>query len=258
MSIEAVGWALNVSVEKPQIKLVLIGLANHASPQFDDARPAVATLARYASCSTRSVQRALKVLADDGWVEKTGVYLVDGRKDKAINVYRIVRERGDCESPREASGVTEEPDRGDRALSPEPSIEPSIEGEDASARGLKISGKPVKAQAWGRTVRILAEFKAQTGKGGAPVTGIGQPSENAKRIYGRVREHPEIDTLEEWAEIIRRTLSSRWWGDGDPSVGVVFGPRVFEDNMERSGEPVPRRNGAGRESASDLLEAMGR
>jgi hypothetical protein len=41
--------------------------------------------------------------------------------------------------------------------------------------------------------------------------------------------------LEDYADIVRRTLASRWWGDGEPTPGVVFGPKVFEDNITRPG-----------------------
>jgi hypothetical protein len=123
---------------------------------------------------------------------------------------------------------------------------------------MKISGKPVQRVAWQMTEAVLAEFNAQTGKSLGAINGAGQPSEHAKRIYGRVIAYPKM-SLNRHAEIIRRTLGSRWWGEGEPSVGVVYGPRIFEDNMERQdARPVPSsRVDSQDELMRDLLRTGG-
>ena len=86
------------------------------------------------------------------------------------------------------------------------------------------------------TSRVLAEYNRQAGANLRLMTSAGKPSEAAKRIYLRIRDYPDI-TFDEYADIIRRTLASRWWGSGSPSIGVVFGPNVFEDNIARSDAP---------------------
>lgn len=118
----------------------------------------------------------------------------------------------------------------------------TVNGEGTQARGrvkemsftstLRISGKPVTDDTWGRTCDALMEWNQQTGSALSALTGRGHPSEAAKRIYGRLVDWPDLDH-EQVADIIRRTLSSKWWGDGPASVGVVFGPKVFEDNVHR-------------------------
>ena len=131
MSVEAISWALRVPIGGTR-KIVLVGLANHATAEFEHARPAVATLAKYAYVSPRNVQMALRRLEADGWIEKTGEHPVDGRADRSVNVYRLRIERGDdCITPR-PDGVMIPAPRGDAGdthgvtlASPEPSLEPS-------------------------------------------------------------------------------------------------------------------------------------
>lgn len=133
----------------------------------------------------------------------------------------------------------------------------SLEGkeEDASlgrecvraSPRLLISGRPVKPETWQRTVDALAEFNRQTGKRQAATTGTGQPSEAAKRVYSRLAAWPKLSG-EEVADVIRRTLASRWWGSDPPTIGVVFGPKVFEENLSRSPAPPATRNGNGSRS----------
>lgn len=60
MSIEAVSLVLNQSKATGRAKLVLLGIANHLGDQ--GAWPSIATLARYANASERSVKRDIQEL----------------------------------------------------------------------------------------------------------------------------------------------------------------------------------------------------
>ena len=64
MSIEAVSLVLNQSKATGRAKLVLLGIANHLGDQ--GAWPSIATLARYANASERSVKRDLQELVELG------------------------------------------------------------------------------------------------------------------------------------------------------------------------------------------------
>lgn len=64
MSIEAVSLVLNHSKATGRTKLVLIGIANHLGDQ--GAWPSIATLARYANASERSVKRDIQELVSLG------------------------------------------------------------------------------------------------------------------------------------------------------------------------------------------------
>jgi hypothetical protein len=133
MSIESVSWALNYdgpqNLSQTQ-KLVLIGIANHDGD--GGAWPAIATLARYAAVGERSVQRAIKDLEILGLVtvETNGGGTLTTRNDRRPNRYILNRHgvtqdvtpsesRGDSG---DTHGVTLGAERGDTAMSPEPSM----------------------------------------------------------------------------------------------------------------------------------------
>ena len=119
---------------------------------------------------------------------------------------------------------------------PEPTEEPTdVErGAGVRADGLKFDGKKLNPARWDLCQRVLAEFNRQSGQKVRPVTSAGLLSEGSKRIYGRLGVYPDL-TFDELADIIRRTAASHWWGSGDVSIGVVFGEKVFEDNITRKG-----------------------
>ncbi len=135
MSVEAISWVLNHSTTIGTHRLVLIGIANHADPDGANAWPAIATLARYARVSERTVQRCLADLVEHDHlsVQVKAGGLKHHRDDRRPNLYRIngvtavsprQEPRGDRSSVHE---VTDEAARGDTAVSPEPSLEPSKE-----------------------------------------------------------------------------------------------------------------------------------
>lgn len=133
MSVEDVGWALHQQLESQRAKLILIGICNHDGD--GGSWPSIATLARYAACSPRTVKRLLKELEDDGWIT---IHRNEGgtrntRADKRTNLYVVNYERGDRADTSRAArgdkpaprGDTVDTPRGDTAMSPELPIEPS-------------------------------------------------------------------------------------------------------------------------------------
>lgn len=100
MSIKAVSWALEESISDPIAKLVLIGIADKYNEDRGFAWPAVKWLATAASCSSRTVQRKLLWLEDEGYIN------ID-RRFNETNCYGLPR--------LDAGGVTVSP--GDRAVS---------------------------------------------------------------------------------------------------------------------------------------------
>ena len=62
MSVKAISWALNLAPvprdrsgkRNPACKAVLVGLANHAAPDGEEAFPSVRTLVRYTDLSERT------------------------------------------------------------------------------------------------------------------------------------------------------------------------------------------------------------
>ena len=104
MSVEMISLVLNHSKAEGRSKLVLIGIANHHGD--NGAWPSIATLARYANSSERSIKRDIKYLQELGElvVEVNGG---DGRGQYKTNKYWI-----------SISGVTDEVNRGDRLGKP--------------------------------------------------------------------------------------------------------------------------------------------
>lgn len=73
MSAQAVGWALDARLTGPmsaEHRLVLVALADYATPTGHGAWPAVATLAERLGVSTRAVRRSLQALTAGGWITK--------------------------------------------------------------------------------------------------------------------------------------------------------------------------------------------
>lgn len=69
MSIEALNWALNLQLDKPVWKAVLIGIANHANPN-GRAWPSVARLALYSGYKERIIRKAISDMTAEGWLHK--------------------------------------------------------------------------------------------------------------------------------------------------------------------------------------------
>lgn len=69
MSIEALNWALNLQLDKPVWKAVLIGIANHANPN-GQAWPSVARLCLYSAFSDKAVRAAIKQMIAEGWLHQ--------------------------------------------------------------------------------------------------------------------------------------------------------------------------------------------
>ena len=144
MSIESIAICLHHSKSAKTDKLVLLGIANHDGD--GGAWPSVATLAKYANCSERHVQRAVANLVELGEVtiEKQRGGNDKTRPDRRPNLYKVLvrcpaecdgssqhRLRGDADDTPQI-GATKDEERGDISsdngvtpVSPEPSLEPS-------------------------------------------------------------------------------------------------------------------------------------
>ena len=131
-------WALKeapIPDGEPIAHLVLIGLADHAHDDGTEARPSVATLARYARCSPRTVQNKLRVLIDAGLIRKgdqqTVAHLPSNRRPVVYDLNVGVKEV----HPTSGSGVNSRTpwgaqpgNSGVNARADKPSLEPSKEG----------------------------------------------------------------------------------------------------------------------------------
>ena len=236
MSIRCVGWVLEHSETRLSDRLVLLALADYAHDDGGMAFPAVGTLAHKARVSKTGCRKCLRRLEDAGEIEATGV------TRHGTVIYSILMGGESLRGGETLSGGRETLRGGEVKSTAKPLVEPSgtVKGENAGVRAreprqlvMKIGGKKVSPDLWLLTEKVLTDFNEQAGTKLRLVTSGGKASQAATRIYCRVAEYPDIK-FEEHSDIIERTLASRWWGDNPANIGVVYGPRVFEDNITRS------------------------
>ena len=269
MSVKCMAWVLEHSESRLSDRLVLLSLAEYAHDDGTMAFPSVETLAHKARVNERTCRRSLRSLEDAGEIETMGttrygtvIYRVLMGSDKGGQFVRGGKWCGGQPVP-EGGAITTDNGTDCPPIRKEPSVPVNL--ESAGARGrvngdggepeVKVRGRKVKPDLWKLTDRVLAEYNSQSGSKLRLLTSSGQPSQAATRIYCRVSDYPDI-TFEEHADIIARTLASRWWGDTAPSIGVVFGPKVFEDNIARPAESA--LNGTKKDRDKKRLAAMAR
>jgi len=261
MSIKCLAWVLEHSEARLSDRLVLLALADFAHDDGGMAFPSIATLGHKARIGRSTCKASLRRLEKNDEIASTGI------TQHGTTIYQVlmtVEKGADSAGGQDLTGG-QGLAKGGQSLAgggpksgPNPSIEPplTVKGENASAGGrvtVRIKGQPVNAEFWELTSQALAEYNRQADSKLRLLTSAGQPSKAAVRIYGRVREYPDI-TFEKHAAIIQRTLSSRWWGQSSPSIGVVYGPNVFEDNIARN----PSGNGSKEERDKSRLAALQR
>jgi hypothetical protein len=137
VAVEAISWALNhARCESPTQKLVLIALANHASPDGTGAFPSVERICRYTCLSERTVRATLGALVELGLIFECDRRIVEAyipradRRPKGYNLamnevreMQVVDERGANDG---TDGVQMTTERG-ATLAPKTSIKPSLE-----------------------------------------------------------------------------------------------------------------------------------
>jgi hypothetical protein len=272
VSWDILDWAFRQQVPR-SLKLTLVAVAKCCDAQgvtFAGQRK----LAAMSSVSERQVRTTLTKLGELGLISRFHRQRGDGSRTTDLIVLGMPRGAIDLTV---YSGVIGDLVEGDKVAtgsglpgvpevlgsptgSPLPGIdlpELSMEGERAPAPVLLFNSKPVNEESWELAKKVLTEFNRQTGKKIRAVSADGSMSEGIKRIYSRIRKYRDLE-LEDFEDIIRRTLASKWWGDGEVSPGVVFGPAVFEDNITRAGVPKTAKDSERRQRAAADREAIQR
>ncbi len=122
-------WVLNHSPTTGTDKLVLLGIANHADENGENAWPSVPTLARYAGVSERNARHALRRLEEAGAIttEKRMGGRVDADPRYRTNRYTVVIRRGVA---------------SDRSTDPGGSLSASRGVAERTSGGSPATGKP--------------------------------------------------------------------------------------------------------------------
>lgn len=189
MSIESLAICLNHSEATGTDKLILLGIANHDGD--GGAYPSVATLARYANSSERTVQRSIQTLIELGEirVDRNGGGSANQRRDRRPNRYHILVScpaRCDKTSQhRNRDGVTVLTQRGDSLdadgvtqVTPEPYLEPAKEPEIITALDLAPNLTPTAATV---TARYVDAFRGLH-QLDPPKANIGRMAKSAKEL----------------------------------------------------------------------------
>lgn len=193
-------------------KLVLLGIANHDGD--GGAWPAVATLAKYANVSERSVQRSLTALVERGEVR---VIYRDGgtrstREDRRPNRYEILV----C-CPESCDRTTQHKTRGDVGVTPS---DQGSRGDAGDARGdvLGSSGvtptSPEPSYEPPRNHPSRADFSTSPSpkvtRGSAHDAGVSPiPAENAGPVAPQAAPGGEMITPEEAHDILCAVVAVR-------------------------------------------------
>lgn len=280
MSWQATSWAARQAAGNSGRKCLLLLIANHADPA-GVCFPGRIELAREAECRPETISAGLADLEARGLLSRHDRRRVNGSKttdwivlapgavdrgemrDADPDAYppyiveKAMNRVGMDSSPEESSPEENRQGWVRKTGGPEEaSKRPStaVEGARAPA-AVKFGGKPVIAESWDLTVKVLDAYNAAAGCNLRALTSAGDPSEASKRIYSRVRAYPDIG-LEKHRDIIDRTLRSQWWGPALPTIGVVYGPKVFEDNITRPARSVSGGGRGGKPNASDLIRKI--
>lgn len=264
MSIEAVGRALSAPIGG-NCKVVLLGVANHAHRDGTNAYPSIETLALYAHCDRRTAQRNVRKLEDEGFLEREGVGPMGQTRWRIA--FAAWEGGGKMPQGQNARGGTSAPG-GAAPVPPEPSIEPLPLSENSLRLGSEqtsnghldaqlvarevgeseppptnLFGRPMPPSLVADALSALACYCEQTGQRVKPYTARGKPSESLTRILRAMVDHPEVRTL--YRRMIERTLAVPWW-EGDPQVGVIFGPGAVDQSLQRAmSRTAPASNGRG-------------
>lgn len=254
MSVEALSWAFaRQDPPTTMAKFLLVSISNHAD-KAGVGYPGQELLAADCSCSPDTIWRnfakleALELVARfdrrraSGTRTSDWIVLAPNRSDRFpmidanpdnyppyVAAVACVLTSTDSKSADSRSGRHPTQSRGSREGEPSAPVGGSAPAR-ARAGQFRVGGKPVNAEAWKVAVAALEVFNRVAGKKLSALDGTGQPSEVAKRVYSRVRAYPKL-TAADHERIIVATLQSRWWGSDAPSIGVVYGPRAWDENM---------------------------
>jgi hypothetical protein len=192
VSVDVISWVWRSSAATGTDRLVLLAIADAADSDGTNAWPSVATLARKAAVSNRTVQRSIGNLVELGELEvlEQAGGPARMRADRRPNEYRVLMQRrGDTPvAPSEprgdsggADGVTSVALRGDTGVT-QPVHDPSV--------GPVQRTPPTPPQAGGDVEVVFAAWCASTGRERSILT-----DKRRRLIRDRLREGYAVEEL---------------------------------------------------------------
>ena len=262
-------WALEQRVGSTGGKAILQTLSMLADMRSGFCFAYQEDLARWTECHDRSVRRHLTGLIEAGLIDKRHAYRADRTRlaDEFLLLAPWVKEwpdgfpvgSGERDFEAASSGQSVQmalrqptpggtghrlPDTNDLATTNESREARERAVEEGEPLRIRFKGKAVDEEVARRACLLVRHVAERTGSSFQCWRPGGEPHENLRRVVGALLDYPEHG-FDRWARMVDEVLESPWWGEGSPSIGAFFGPRVVEDNLLN-----PRRGAARRETAA--------
>jgi len=199
MSIKLMAECWNRQMTRSERDVLLV-MCDHANDEGRNTYPSIARIAWKTDMSERHVTRMMKSLCKKGALK-----LIQHATRHTPKRYRAIPSalpvkpcfRGDIVSPLEDLGVTNETSRGDIAMSPKPSVQPSI--------GVLVQVKQKRGRANRAHPSLLTEHAS-------PIVAAyietlrpaGITATNAGIVLNRVKE------LSAWQDVLTRWAVAQW------------------------------------------------
>lgn len=258
-------WAFEVLAGGPGPKAVLSCLAMMADANTGRCEAKIATIAKGTEIADRTVSKHLRSLADAGLIARREQRRADGgrRGDEFLLLAPSVAEWPDGTPVQDRQGapaaVAATPTQPDAGASPRPEgrqeLPPgdSRPGNAPSRARVRFRNRDVPRRFVEAAEEALAYFGERTSQAIQPYDGTGAASTSLKRVVGAMVSYPVV--ADEWRQMVDACLADPWWRDDRPGVGVVFGPNVVEQSIEKGrGGPPRNRSRSGGPSAADFAE----
>lgn len=113
-----------------------------------------------------------------------------------------------------------------------PVTPPKGPSESTGRRPVRYGKHIVPVAALAVAEHVLDAYNAKAGQRVGAWTGRGVASDALKTICGFLIDRPD-ETPESTVDLVIVTIDSKWWKDGPPSIGVIFGAKVVEANIAR-------------------------
>lgn len=249
MSAQAMGRALDSQPGHPVRKLILIGLANHAHRDGRNAWAAVSTLATYADCTERTVQRHMTVLLEQGFLREGdqgnwgGDHLVPVHRRSIVYDLAMTDEQRTAWAAQRQGGVREKARQlgakgGRKGASSRwgDSTSPGTGDNESGAGGDRLTPEGVTDSTAGgdtavspepKTLNQVPEPKNAPGKPDAEIPSMPAPGSNPNptpRTVPPVTRRGEGSERE--MEIRRQAhdVCDRWWAEATRRYGPCVAP----------------------------------
>ena len=190
---------------------IAVEVADHVNGDCDGCRVSIETIASITGKDRRTVQRTLRLLESDGWIEPTG----SQKGGRALSThYRLA-------IPERAAGVTPfaalKGGRGDALSHAKRAAGESLKGGTGAAQGrVEVEVSTTTTTARTQAQDLLTIFNEAAGSD--------YSLESWPCVEERVLEFPEAG-LDEHRRIIEHAFRHPWWKRGAPAPGVIYGSR---------------------------------